>query len=96
MSGQTVDEPANSPREFGADPDVSLDQATIECCLDNVPTDALQAIRNTDAAVETRYCLQRCGTCYAEPFCVVAGSLVSVSDHEALVDRLESGDGHNE
>lgn len=62
----------------------------IECCIDNVGFDDRRTIEASNESVDIRYCLQRCGRCYREPFVVVDGDVVTGADYSTILETIES------
>ncbi|MFC4986699.1 DUF1450 domain-containing protein [Saliphagus infecundisoli] len=63
--------------------------AFLECCLNNVSSDARVALGESDHDVRETFCLDRCGDCYDRSFLVVDGELRTGNSH---MDLLESVD----
>ncbi|WP_276258986.1 DUF1450 domain-containing protein [Haloglomus litoreum] len=76
-------------------PAVESASPAVECCIDNLAPESRQAIEASEESVDIRYCLQRCGRCYKEPFFVVDGDVVTGTDHATLLETLESGGTHD-
>jgi uncharacterized protein YuzB (UPF0349 family) len=95
MSSDWTDhgEGTTNPGETG--PDAEVASPTVECCIDNLDPDSRQAIEASEASVDIRYCLQRCGRCYKQPFFVVDGEALTGADHATLLETLESGVTHD-
>lgn len=64
--------------------------ALVECCLSNVSSDARVALNESDHDVREALCLDRCGTCYDQPFLVVDGELQQGNSHQQLLQSFDS------
>ncbi|WP_435551711.1 DUF1450 domain-containing protein [Natrinema sp. CGMCC1.2065] len=73
-----------------AESGVETTRTDVECCIDNVDVDSYRAIKDSNQSVNFQYCLQRCGTCYKEPFFVIDGDVVTGTDHLTLLNTLDS------
>ncbi|WP_135820451.1 DUF1450 domain-containing protein [Halostella litorea] len=60
----------------------------IEYCLTNVDGAARDRLAARDDTREAA-CLDRCGRCYAGPFLVVDGRVVTGESHAAVLDRVD-------
>jgi uncharacterized protein YuzB (UPF0349 family) len=95
MSSDWTDSSEGPTKYAEAEPDFEAASPTVECCIDNLDSDSRQAIEASEASVDIRYCLQRCGRCYKEPFFVVDGEALTGADHATLLETLESGGTHD-
>ena len=64
----------------------------IECCLSNISAEGLTTLQESEHDARETICLDRCGTCYAEPFLVADGELRTGSSHRALLQTLDAAD----
>jgi uncharacterized protein YuzB (UPF0349 family) len=60
----------------------------VECCLSNVSSDARAVLDESDHEIRESFCLDRCGTCYEQPFLIVDGELSVATSFEDLLDPL--------
>lgn len=95
MSSDWTDSSETTTKYAEAEPDVEAVSPSVECCIDNLAPESRQAIEASEESVDVRYCLQRCGRCYKEPFFVVDGDVVTGTDHATLLETLESGVSHD-
>lgn len=63
----------------------------LECCLGNVSSDGLAALKDSEYKLNETICLDRCGACYDRPFLIVDGELRTGESHEEILDSLENG-----
>jgi len=95
MSSDWTDPSNGNTTPCEAVPDVEGASPAVECCIDNLDSESRRAIEASDKSVDVRYCLQRCGRCYTEPFFVVDGEAITGADHSTLLETLESGVTHD-
>lgn len=62
----------------------------LECCLSNVSSDGLAALKESEYKLNETICLDRCGVCYDRPFLIVDGELHTGESHQEILDSLES------
>jgi len=61
-----------------------------ECCLSNVSSDGLAALKKSENELNETICLDRCGVCYDQPFLIVDGEIQTGDSHKKLLNSLES------
>jgi len=62
----------------------------LECCLSNVSSDGLAALKESEHDVNEKICLDRCGVCYDQPALVADGELLTGESHQEILDTLEN------
>ncbi|RIK34885.1 MAG: hypothetical protein DCC55_32030 [Chloroflexi bacterium] len=67
----------------------------INYCLNNVTADVRRQLDALDLTAVEDYCLQRCGDCFAGPFLVVDGRLVTGDSHAQILRNLYSNQNEN-
>jgi uncharacterized protein YuzB (UPF0349 family) len=60
----------------------------VNYCLNNVTIDERQELNALDLVVVEDYCLQRCGDCFATPFLVVDGKLITGASHAQILCKV--------
>lgn len=62
----------------------------LECCLSNVSSDGLAALKSSEHKLNETICLDRCGVCYDQPFLIVDGELRTGESHQEILGSIES------
>ena len=57
----------------------------LEYCLGNVDAPTRSRLEQLESPARERLCLQRCGTCWQQPFLVADGTVHTGPDHETLL-----------
>ena len=65
---------------------------TLNYCRRNVDARTRSRLRTGEFDAMEDVCLQRCGDCYAGPFLIADGALLSGGSHEELLRRLSQPD----
>jgi uncharacterized protein YuzB (UPF0349 family) len=68
----------------------------LECCLSDVSSDGLAALKNSEYDLNEKICLDRCGVCYDRPFLIVDGELHTGDSHKEILNSLESNSQEQE
>lgn len=59
--------------------------SVVNYCLNNVTADVRRQLNALAQVVVEDYCLQRCGDCFAGPFLVVDGKLMTGASHAQMI-----------
>lgn len=70
--------------------------AFIECCRSNLPPDGRKELISSPHRVRETICLDRCGTCYDDPFVVVDGELHTGTSHRDILRSLDQDSEESE
>lgn len=57
----------------------------VECCVHNLTGGTGGAIDRSDPELRVSFCLDRCGTCYDEPFLVIDGEVTTGQSYEEIL-----------
>jgi uncharacterized protein YuzB (UPF0349 family) len=60
----------------------------VNYCLNNVTAEVRRQLPALDLVAVEDYCLQRCGDCFAGPFLVVDGKLITGASHAQILCKV--------
>lgn len=61
----------------------------IEYCRHNGDCTVNDVLLDSSLDVDVRFCLDRCGECYDEPFLLVDGEMVTGSSHREILAEID-------